>query len=499
MLNKYTENNCICQKTISQLLKELNSGSITSEQIVWQYFRRIGKLDKFGSELNAMRELNPDAIELAKLRDYQRKNGVCIGSLHGIPIILKDCIDTADKMHTTCGAVIMKNHYADKDAFLVKLLRKAGAIILGKANLSEWYGFCSTKAPSGYSGIAGGSMKNPYGPDKFKPGGSSGGCAVAVSAGYAPAAIGTETSGSIIEPSYFCSVVGWKPTVGLISRTGVLPVMLCQDTPGTLTLSVEDAAILANVLVAKDEEDFGYWVAQEAEGTDFTDGLDKANIRGKKIGIAKTGYYDTLSCSAKAIFDNAVCALRNAGAVILEDIPDFLPSQLQAGISSHKPLTSKVMNQSFLVRFNEYLGHLGKDVPAHNIDELIAWNDAHKYSIPYGQDYLKYIASQKNPLLDSSFVEERYNDLEVCDYYGVGGALEKFNLDAIIFPGVAGQGIAPRAGNPIITIPAGYEENGAPVGLNLVGHKFKDHDLFKLAASCERVLSERIPPEINKI
>ena len=489
-------NKAIWEKTIGELWQMLESGEVTSEELVWAYGERIASLDQAGPKLNAMQEINPDAMALARLRDAQRKAGICLGPLHGIPLVLKDCIDTADRMHTTCGAVMMKNHYATEDAFLVERLRKAGAILLGKAHLSEWYGFCSSKAPSGYSGMAGGTMKNPYGVDRLKPGGSSGGCAVAVSAGYVPAAIGTETSGSIIEPAYFCSVVGWKPTVGLISRRGILPVVNCQDTPGTLTRSVADAARLANVLVEKDEQDEGHWVAEAAEGTDFLAGLETASLNGKRLAVARRGYWDTLTDGEKEKMEQALCLLRQGGAEVLDDIPDFLPGLILAGESQEAPVTGTVMEQGFLVRLNDYLGHLGDDVPAHSLEALLKWNAAHPETIPYGQDYLEKIASCKHPLLEKTFWEARKRDLDVCDRRGIGAAFQKYHLDAIVFPGVAGQGIAPRAGNPILTLPAGLDDTGKPVGLNLVGQKGQDHALFLLGAACERVLPRRVEPRL---
>ena len=483
--------------SITDLRQMLDKGEITCEELVLSFLERISRYDKTGIKLNAVRELNPDALEQARCCDNILQKGRTIGPLHGIPILLKDCIDTKDRTHTTCGAVVMENHYASKDAFIVKKLRKAGAIILGKANMSEWYGFCSTKAPSGYSAIAGGSMLNPYGPNTLKPGGSSGGCAVAVSAGFSAAAIGTETSGSIIEPSYFCSVVGFKPTVGLISRSGILPVMTSQDSPGPITKNVTDAAVIMSVMVSRDKSDIATWRADEIDTSYFVSKINDGSLKGKRIGITRDGYYDDLSEMEKIVFDRAIDMLRDGGAVIIDNVPDFLPGQIKKYPEKYSmKLTSTIMCHAFKVRFNHYLANIGNDVPVHSLKELIEWNISHPWAIPLGQDYLEEIEAIKNPLTGPEFFEAIKNDRYICGEKGITGALAKHSLDAIIMPGVSGQGIAPRTGNPIITMPAGYTENGVPVGINLVGHFMGDIDLLCLARSCERVLPERIPPKI---
>lgn len=485
----------IQQKSLHELLALMEDGRITSQELVWAYVERICEKDQSGPKLDAVRELNPDVFELAALRDYQRRQGVILGSLHGIPILLKDCIDTADRTHTTCGAVVMKDHYAKEDAFLVKRLREAGAIILGKATMSEWYGMVSSKTPSGYNGISGGSMKNPYGPDRLKPGGSSGGCAVAVSADFAAAAIGTETAGSIIEPAYFCSVVGYKPTTGIVSRTGVLPIMMCQDTPGTLTRSVRDAAILANVLVAPDPEDAGTWRAEAFAETDFCRDLDSAGLKEKRIGVVWEGYSGE-DPQERELTLHALERLRENGATVVE-VSDFAPGKMKVEPQLYpKPLTYDVMLHAFKARLEGYLGKLGPDVPVHNLDELIRWNEQHPEANSLGQDYFYEMREIHAPLMTPAFLEAYDYDMQICGREGVLGALDRYSLDALVLPGVADQEIAPKLGCPIISIPAGYTQQDRPIGLNLIGRPMDDAALLQLAYACEKVLPRRMPPQI---
>ena len=481
--------------SIIELRNLLDNKKISCKELVSAYVDRISKYDKSGPKLNSVRELNPDVFEQAAYLDDMLKEGQSKGLLHGIPVLLKDCIDTKGAIHTTCGAVMMKDHYAECNAFIVDRLLNAGALILGKANMSEWYGFVSTKAPSGYSAIAGGSMLNPYKTGILKPGGSSGGCAVAVSAGLVTASIGTETSGSIIEPAYFCSVVGFKPTTGLVSRSGILPVMTGQDSPGPITENVTDAAIITAFMAGYDKKDITTLSAFKIRNEALLENVDSGKLAGKRIGIARDGYYDDLSEQEKLTFDKAINVLIENGVEIIDNIPDFLPGQIKKHPERYDiHLSSVAMNHEFKVRFNYYLSNLGPGVPVHSLSQLIEWNKAHKSAIPYGQDYLEEIEAINDPLMTEQYLEAKNNDLYICGKMGVNGALKNHKLDALIMPGVAGQGIAPRTGNPIITIPAGYTDSGVPVGLNFVGHFMGDAELLKLARACEKVMPKRKPP-----
>ena len=480
----------------------LDAGEITSEKLVWAYLEHIAAEDTAGRRLKSVREFNPDAFAIARERDWERAHGKIRGILHGIPIMLKDSIDTGDKMHTTCGSVALKDHYAKADAFIVKKLREAGAIILGKNNLSEYYGFVSMSSPNCYSGIINGSPINPFSKEdkKLKPGGSSGGSAVSVAADFTAASIGTDTAGSIFEPACFNGVVGYKPTVGLVSRTGVLPVLMCQDVPGPITRCVKDAAIIADVITARDEEDPDTFRAEEIRQSTIklAAGLDDAELSGKRIGIVRTGYMSAaggMASDETEVLEAAVKMLKAAGADII-DAEGFLHAEALEEPEKHtERLNDVVMCDGFKVRLNHYLAKQ-KDLPFRSLAELIVWNKEHPEAIPIGQDYLEYVENREDPIMNMAFVEARANDLDICGERGIWGAMDRYELDALILPGVTAQGIPATVGNPIISIPCGISESDAPVGLNLVGRIMDDHELLKIAAACEKVLPKRPIPKV---
>ncbi len=519
-------NDAVSRKTIAELQKMLEADEISSEELVWAYLERIAAFDTGGPVLKSVLEFNPDAFAIARERDWERKTRNSRGPLHGIPIMLKDCIDTADGMHTTCGAAALKDHYAKKDAFIVRKLREAGAIILAKNSMSEYYGFMSTKAPSCFSGLLQGSPLNPFGPGRLKPGGSSGGSAVAVACDFTPASIGTDTAGSIYEPACFNGVVGYKPTVGLISRSGIFPILKCQDAPGTLTRSVRDAALLANVLVGRDEADPDTIRAEMFKEHDFTLGLETESLHGKRLGVVSSLFdhmgFRTISNDAaenaalgKIAAEELKKALelfKAAGAEII-DVEDFVPADLIAaadrGPDGKTDMVSgsidadpalflpdaEVMCQGFKARFDRYLADCD-DIPVHSLTELVAWNREHPEAIPYGQDYLEMVAAVERPVMNRKFIRHRMNDLSVCGEKGIWEVMERCQLNALILPGVAGQGIAATAGNPTISIPAGCTPETGPVGLNLIGDIMCDAELLRIARACEKVLPKAPVPEL---
>ena len=488
----------IMQKSIGELLSMLEAGTISSEELVWAYAERIAALDQAadGPQLGAVRELNPDAFQIARERDWERRTGVIRGPLHGIPILIKDTIDTGDKMHTTCGAAAFRDHRAEEDAFIVKKLREAGAIILGKNYCSELYGFNALEKPNGYSSLLGGSPKNPFLPDRLIPGGSSGGSAISVAADMAAASIGTETAGSIFEPAYVNGVVGYKPTVGLTSRTGILPIMMCQDTAGPLTRTVEDAARIADVIIARDEADPDTIRASVFEEGSFLDGLEEESLNGKRIGIVKEAYYANMGVTARSCTDRALDVFRLNGARIVE-VENFLPAQILSSPNQHpERLGSEVMDRAFKVRFDHYLSRQ-KDLPFGSLKELIAWNKEHPECIPLGQGYLELIESLGDQaVMAPEFTAARMNDLDICGTRGIWGAMEHYRLDALILPGLDGQAIAATAGNPTITIPVGYGKETGPVGITLVGELMGDRELLRIARACEKLLPKRPLPEM---
>ena len=520
----YFYNEDIAQKSIGELLKMLEAGEVNSEELVWAYTERIASLDNAagGPQLHGVRELNPDAFQIARERDWERRKGELRGPLHGIPILLKDSIDTGDKTRTTCGSMAMREHRAEKDAFIVKNLREAGAIILGKNYCTEFYGYSSLDAPNGYSSLLDGAPVNPFSFQcrrKLKPGGSSGGSAVSVAADMTAAAIGTDTAGSIFEPAYVNGVVGYKPTVGLTSRTGILPIMMCQDAAGPITRNVEDAARIADVIIARDPEDTDTIRAEAFADARFLEVLNGADLRGKRFGIVREGYYeemDGLGTGADPteadLTEQALSMLERAGATIIE-VKDFLPAQILAEPDKYpERLDYEVMNRAFKVRFDHYLA-TQKDLPFHSLKELIDWNRAHPENIPIGQSYLEMVAAlcevpvptagdkttaahSIDPVTTPEFVRARMNDLDICGTRGVWGAFENYGLDVLILPGLAAQGIAATAGNPTITIPAGYSEATGPVGITLVGELMGDCELLRIASACEKVLPPRPIPKL---
>ena len=318
------------EKTISELLTLLEEGAATSKELVLAYLERIAKIDKSGPTLNSIAEINPDAAALAEVRDAQRKKGEIIGPLHGIPVVIKDNIDSGDKMHTTAGSIALRDHYAGEDAFVVKKLKAAGAIILGKANLTEWANFIAIGMRNGFSS-RGGAVLNCYGPGRFDAGGPSSGPAAAAGATLAACGIGTETSGSIIMPAALASCVGIKPSIGLISRTGIIPLSFTQDTAGPICRTVEDAALMLGVLVGEDEKDPITWFAKDWEGHDYTQYLDRDALKGAKLGFLREGYFERLDEEGARIVESALGVLKNAGAKIVDPVKNYKAAEMAPG------------------------------------------------------------------------------------------------------------------------------------------------------------------------
>jgi amidase len=302
------------EATIGDLQEKMSKGKYTSRQITQLYLDRISRIDKSGPKLNSVIEINPDALAIAASLDEERKNGKLRGLLHGIPVLVKDNIDTGDRMQTTAGALAMEGHIAGKDSFVVKRLREAGAVILGKTNLSEWANFRSEKSTSGWSS-RGGQTKNPYILDR-NPLGSSSGSGVAVAANLCVAAIGTETDGSIVCPASVNNIVGIKPTVGLVSRSGIIPISHTQDTAGPMARTVRDAAILLGALAGIDADDAATTENKGRSKTDYTVFLDPDGLKGKRIGIDKK-WKSTLE-RANALFEDAMKLMEAQGAVFVE-------------------------------------------------------------------------------------------------------------------------------------------------------------------------------------
>lgn len=477
---------------IMDLQRAMETGQITSRQLVFYYLSRIAMLDQDGPYINAVMEINPDAIFIAEALDVERKQKGSRGMLHGIPILVKDNIETGDKMRTTAGALALEHNVAIKDAFLIKLLREAGAVILGKTNMTELANGMSSSMWAGYSSN-GGQVAHPYG--DFFAGGSSTGSAAAVAMNFAAAAVGTETSASILSPATQMSIVGLKPTVGLISRSGVIPFSYSQDTAGPMAKTVSDAAILLDALVGGDEDDPAT-IRNENDFSEqkYTSFLDESGLYGARIGVfsevpdhvLKAGEYDEL------LFKKAISILTQAGAEVVEpiDIPSF-----------HGPWSWNKVNSEFKHGMDNYLKSSSFQTGIHSLSDLIQWNEDHaEEALKYGQDLLIYRDSLKNPLKNKDYILESITDLYRSQDQGIDYAINLYQLDAIMFPSYIGADICARAGYPSIAIPAGYMDNGRPFGITFAGKAFSESTLIRIGYAFEQRTKHRKKPNgYNKL
>lgn len=476
------------EATILELQIAMDKGEVSSRELVMHYMYRIAMLDQSGPMINSILEINPDAIFIAEALDQERRLAGVRTPLHGIPVLLKGNIETNDKMHTSAGALALENHVSTRDAYLVQKLRDAGAIILGKTNMTEWANGMSSSMWAGYSSI-GGQTKNPYG-DHFT-GGSSTGSAASVAANFTTIAIGTETSASILSPSIQNGIVGIKPTVGLISRSGIIPWTYSQDTAGPMARTVTDAAILLGVLMGKDENDPATWKNEHSK-MDYTAFLDKDGLSKSTIGIVRNvppekyrdiGEYD------ERLFNNAVAILKDSGASVIEDIeiPSF-----------HKEWEYNKMNLEFKHSVESYLNSLPAHLPVHNLKDLIEWNEQNsEKALKYGQDSLKYRSQLDNPLKSQKYILESISDLYYSQNMGIDYALERYGLDSILFPSYVGADICARAGYPSIAVPAGFQDNGRAFGITFAGTAFSEPTLIRIAYAYEQKTKHRRMPKIK--
>ncbi|UNK16105.1 amidase family protein [Paenibacillus sp. N3/727] len=476
------------EATILELQDAMNKGEVTSRELVMYYMYRIATFDQSGPMINSIMEINPDAIFIAEALDQERKLLGARSPLHGVPVLLKGNIETNDKMHTNAGALALENHVSSRDAFLVQKLRNAGAIILGKTNLTEWAnGMSSSIMWAGYSSI-GGQTKNPYG-DYF-PGGSSTGSGASVAANFATIAVGTETSASILSPSVQNAIVGIKPTVGLISRSGIIPWSNSQDTAGPMARTVTDAAILLGALTGKDESDPATW-KNEHPNMDYTAFLDKDGLINATIGIFRNvapekyrdiGEYD------ERLFNDAVAKLKDSGATVIEDIeiPSF-----------YREWEHNKMNFEFKHSIEHYLQSLPAHLPIHTLNELIEWNEQNtEKALKYGQDSLKYQLQLDNPLKNQKYILESITDLYYSQNMGIDHALQKYGLDTILFPSYVGADICAKAGYPSIAVPAGFQDNGRAFGITFAGTAFSEPALIRIAFAYEQKTKHRRMPDL---
>jgi len=485
----YEKANAICslleEATIAELQEMMTSGELTSRDLVKAYILRIGLYDKNGPKINSVLELNPEALFIAEALDVERQKKGPRGPLHGIPVLVKDNIDTDDMMHTSAGSLALENSYAPDDAFIIKKLRKAGAVILGKANMTEWANFMTENMPNGFSS-RGGQVRNPYGPGIFDVGGSSSGSGAAVAANFCSVAIGTETSGSILNPACNNSVVGIKPTVGLASRTGVIPISHVQDTPGPLARTVEDAAILLGAIAGVDENDVATWSNCSRIYDDYTQFLDKDGLKGARIGIP-TSFLEKLDEEQRRIFTDVQEAVKEAGAIIVE--VEMPPPQ---------PWQSRSLVYEFKASINRYLSRLSPNVPIHSLKELIEFNKGKPARmLKYGQTVLIESEQTSGTLTEPEYIQGRLKEEEESRQKGIDRALKQSGADALLFPGLMNAAISARAGYPSISVPAGYTGSGRPVGVTFAGGAYSEPVLIRFAYAFEQITKVRKPPNLD--
>ncbi|WP_391117021.1 amidase family protein [Psychrobacillus sp. L3] len=472
--------------TIQEIQAGMEDGIITSKELIMYYLHRIAKYDQGGSRINAVLEINPDAIFIAEALDHERKVMGSRGPLHGIPILLKDNIETSDSMHTSAGTIALENHISAHDAFLVERLRKAGAVILGKANMTELANGMSSEMLAGYS-ARGGQVKNPYGDENLFVGGSSSGSAVAVAANFTVLSVGTETDASILSPATQNSVVGIKPTVGLISRTGIIPFTYSQDTAGPFARNVSDAAILLGALTGVDTLDPATLKSDGQSLQDYTIYLDSNGLKGARIGVFKLTSNESDEYDEE-LFNSAIQTLGEEGAIVIQDIeiPSF-----------HREWSWGVSLYELKHSLDNYLSKLPPQLPVHSLSELILFNKRlGEKALKYGQDKLEKREHFPNTLRNPEYLNARLEDIYFSQEQGIDFALKKYDLDAILFPSYIGSTICAKAGYPSIAIPAGYMKSGRPFGVTFAGTAFSEGILIKLVYAFEQATKHRRSPSL---
>jgi len=492
------------EATIADLQQKMQSGRESARSLAEKYLARIASIDRARPALRSVLETNPDALTIADQLDAERKARGPRGPLHGIPILLKDNIATADKMMTTAGSLALAGVTPPKDAFVASRLRAAGAVILGKTNLSEWANFRSTHSSSGWSG-RGGQTRNPYALDR-NPSGSSSGSGAAIAANLAAAAVGTETDGSIVSPSSSNSLVGIKPTLGLLSRSGIVPIAHSQDTAGPMTRTVADAAVLLAAMAGADPDDPATNApARRSARADYSAALDANGLKGARIGIVRDKLFG-YSVAADRLADAAIATMKQQGATIVD--PVKIPTLGKFGDSEFEVLLFE-----FKADLNKYLTWLGPASPVHSLKDVIAFNNEHKdQEMPYfGQEILT-MADKKGPLTDPKYKAALAGNRQKARALGIDAAMTAHRLDALFSPtggapwlidlvngdssganADAPSTITSVAGYPHITVPAGYFR-GLPVGVSFFGRAWSEATLIKLAYAYEQATKHRKPP-----
>lgn len=490
------------EKSLAELQAEMSAGRVTAEQLAQDYLARIEQLDRAGPQLRAVLELNPDALALARELDAERRAGRVRGPLHGLPVLVKDNLDTADRLQTTAGSLALVGQKVPRDAHVVARLRAAGAVILGKANMTEWANFRGNNSSSGWS-ARGGQTRNPYALDR-NPSGSSSGSAVAVSANLCAFAIGTETNGSIVSPASANGVVGFKPTVGLVSRSGIIPIAASQDTAGPITRSVADAALVLAAIAGADERDAATREIPATTLAELAAPLAPHALRGARIGIVRGPF--GLPARLDAEWNRIIDALRAAGADVTDNVK-------LAPLGKFGGATYDVLSYEFKDGLNRYLAEPGRVAPAKTLADLIAFNEAHAAEeMPFfgQQDFIA--AEKRGPLTEQAYLDALATCRRLARTEGLDAAFEAGRFDALVMftrgpaaltDHVLGEGsagssstMAAVAGYPAVTVPA-TEMFGLPIGVSFVGRAWSDARLLALAADFETHARARREPEFR--
>lgn len=493
-----SESQDFAEATIADLQDRMHRGELTSEQLVRWYLQRIETIDRDGPTLNAILEVNPDALQTARSLDEERQRSGPRGPMHGIPVILKANIDTADRMRTSAGSLALADHSPAIDAFIVTRLRDAGAVILGKANLSEWANFRSTRSSSGWSSI-GGQTRNPY--DLLRnPCGSSSGSAVSVAANLTVVAVGTETDGSVVCPSGINGIVGIKPTLGLISRSGIIPIAHSQDTAGPMARSVRDAAILLGAMTGVDDDDPATASPQRAPAS-LTANLTADGLSGKRIGVIRSYYGAGSNPAVERMLEESIEALKSGGAEVVESV--------EIDTSELDDAEYTVLLHEFKHDLNTYLAT--SDAPVKSLAEIIDFNDANSDVVMpfFGQDIL-LDSQSKGPLTDDAYLQALETSKRIAKR-GIDDTMAEHQLDALIAPTngpawltdhingdtfhIGSSSLAAVSGYPSITVPAGFV-SGLPIGLSFIGRADSDRQLIEIAYAFEQLTTVRRSPEL---
>jgi amidase len=493
----------VVEASIADLQAAMSSGKITSRELVALYLARIKAIDKAGPKINSVIEVNPDALAIAEALDKERKLGGARGPLHGIPVLIKDNIATADRMQTTAGSIALAGVKPPHDSFVAQKLREAGAVILGKTNLSEWANIRSIRSTSGWSS-RGGLTRNPYALDR-NTSGSSSGSGAAIAASLAAVAVGTETDGSITSPSSVNGLVGIKPTVGLVSRSGIIPIAHSQDTAGPMARSVADAAALLTAIAGTDVRDVATRDASP-KAADYTKSLDRNALKGARIGVVR-GQFGGRNDLASAEVEKALKVLEAQGAVLI-DIPE-MPNAGKYGNTELEVLLTELKAD-----LAAYLQEWAPDAPVKNLADIIAFNEEHKDKVMpfFGQEH--FVNAQKKGGLDSKeYLDALANNQKLSRVEGIDKLLTENKLDALVAPtggpawltdfikgDASGGGFtqpAAVAGYPHVTVPAGLVQ-GLPCGISFVGTAWSEARLIALAYAYEQASHARKPPTYAK-